>query len=124
MPPTETREIPLRDLVRWAGDKTGTCHGCGRGIVWAITVAGPNGRGGKAMPLDPAEDLAGNVAVTVVTVGRLAARVLMKDESADRPLEFLAQTHFATCPVGAHPVMPVPVLNRATKPRRRRGARR
>ena len=41
------RELPAEAIART------TCDSCGRPIVWAITVAGPNGRGGKLMPLDP-----------------------------------------------------------------------
>ena len=73
------------------------CRRCRQPIVWAITVAGPNGRGGKGMPLDPLEDLTGNVAVLPVPGGRLTARVLGRDEHVDRPVEYSAMPHFATC---------------------------
>ncbi|MFC6343903.1 hypothetical protein ACFP8W_18100, partial [Nocardioides hankookensis] len=55
------------------------------------------GRGGRAMPLDPVEDLAGNVAVQPGHAGRLVARVLKKDEVVDRPVQYVAMPHFATC---------------------------
>jgi hypothetical protein len=97
----DLRPIPASDL-----SPAGTCDGCGRPIVWAITVAGPNGRGGKAMPLDPLEDLAGNVAVRPAHGRRLVARVLAKGERVERPQEYSAMTHFASCPVGAHPAPP------------------
>lgn len=74
-----------------------TCERCRAEIVWAVTVAGPNGPGGKATPLDPTEDPRGNVAVNPVAAGRLLARVLGKDEHHDPPIEFLAMPHFATC---------------------------
>lgn len=65
--------------------------------MWAVTLAGPNGPGGKAMPLDPHEDPAGNTAVRPGHGGRLLARVLQKDEQALTPVELLAMPHFATC---------------------------
>lgn len=97
------------------------CEGCLRDIVWAMTVAGPNGPGGKLMPLDPVEDLAGNVVVTQPAArGRLLARVLCKDERAERPMEYLAMTHFASCPTGTRPVPPEHGLEPPPRPRRRR----
>ncbi len=89
--PTDTgRRLP-GDIV--------TCESCGAPIVWAVTVAGPNGRGGKAMPLNPREDLGyGNTAVRPGHAGRLLARVLFKDETHDAPGEYLAVPHAATCP--------------------------
>lgn len=79
------------------------CERCRATIVWAKTMAGPNGPGGKAMPLDLHEDPAGNVAVTPTTHGRLHARVLMKDERHVPPVEFLAMPHFATCGASQRP---------------------
>lgn len=76
------------------------CDRCGARIVWARTVAGPNGRGGRAMPLDEYESPRGNVAVQPVTANVLRARVLGKDEHHSPPVEFLAMPHFATCRVG------------------------
>lgn len=82
------------------------CEDCRAPIVWAVTVAGPNGPGGKAMPLNAREDLAyGNTAAWSLTRGRVLARVLTKDEQHDAPLEYLAVPHFATCPLylrGSH----------------------
>lgn len=102
-----------------------TCDGCGRHIVWAVTVAGPNGRGGKLMPLDPTEDLTGNVVVTQPAArGRLLARVLCKDETVDRPGEYSAMPHFATCPARTRPALPPNVIDLAERRRRRRGRRR
>lgn len=103
------------------------CHGCGRLVVWATTVAGPNGPGGKLQPFDPREDLAGNVAITQpVARGRLLARALHKDEQVERPLEYSGMTHFATCPVKARPAPPMTLLEHQTKhlTRRRTGGRR
>lgn len=78
--------------------RSSTCQRCGSTIVWARTVAGEGGRGGKAMPLDPLEDLDGNVAVRAVDDrGGLVARVLKKDEYRDRTTEYLAMPHAATC---------------------------
>ncbi len=100
-----------------------TCDGCRRPIVWAITVAGPNGRGGKMMPLDPREDLDGNVAVVQAPGGRLTARVLSKDEGVDRPLEYAGMTHFATCPTRTKPELPAEIVNLQEERRRRCGRR-
>lgn len=111
----ELRPIPTSDL-----SPAGVCEGCGRDIVWTITVAGPNGRGGKAMPVDPLEDLAGNVAVRPTHGRRLTSRVLARDELVDRPQEYSAMTHFASCPAGAHPSPP----ERSTKLPPRRNHRR
>lgn len=118
-------ETPTRDLPPAAA--TTSCEGCQRPIVWAKTVAGPNGPGGRWMPLDPHEDLAGNVAVTMVHRGRIRARVLQRDETVDRPAEHQAQTHYATCPARCHPRVPAEleelVPAPARKARRRRGHR-
>lgn len=76
----------------------GRCRHCGAVIVWAVTAARDTGPGGRAMPLDPIEDLAGNVAVQPGHAGRLIARVLKGDEQADRPVQLQAMPHFATCP--------------------------
>lgn len=116
-------EPGLRDLAQTGAIVT-TCHGCRRRIVWARTMAGPNGPGGKYMPLDPYEDPAGNVAVVRAHHGQLRARVLMKDETADRPAEYIANTHFATCPTGTRPELPPTALDIQPTRRRRRGPRR
>lgn len=73
------------------------CVRCGRPIVWARTVAGPNGPGGKSQPFDPFEDLAGNVAVYPGRRGQLFARALFRDEAVDRPIEYSGMPHAATC---------------------------
>lgn len=86
-----------REVRRLPGP-LGRCNSCGGHIVWAATAARDTGRGGKAMPLDPVEDLAGNVAVQAGHGGRLVARVLKKDEQVDRPVQYVAMPHFATCP--------------------------
>lgn len=75
------------------------CSRCRQPIVFARTMATESGRGGKAMPLDPYPNPAGNVAVRDTGRGRLVARVLGKDESHDRHVEVLAMPHFATCGV-------------------------
>lgn len=113
----DPRPLPATPIAR------SICGGCRRPIVWAITVAGPNGRGGKAMPLDPLEDLAGNVAVSVPHIGRLLARVLAKDEAVDRPLEYAGMPHFATCPARHKPEIPASVIDLKEHRRRRRGRR-
>jgi hypothetical protein len=107
-----------------AGRATTRCDGCSRDIVWAITVAGQNGRGGKLMPLDPVEVLDGNVAVTNPHRGVLLARVLARDESVSRPVEYAAVAHFATCPVRAHPTLPADVVDLDDQRRKRKGRRR
>lgn len=110
---------PARQLP--ASNVTSFCHGCGAQLLWAYTVAGPNGPGGKLMPLDPLESLAsGNVAVTAPRRGRLNARVLAHDEYVDRPAEYAASTHFATCPAGAHPTPPPMPQDDRPRSRRRR----
>ena len=80
---------------------TTLCDRCIRPIVWAVTVAGPNGPGGKSQPFDPYEDLAGNVALSPAHRGRLLARALFKDEHVDRPVEYCGMPHAATC-AGGH----------------------
>lgn len=77
--------------------RVGVCRVCRAPIVWAVTSAGPNGRGGKPMPLDAAPNDAGNVAVRAALAGRLVARVLGRDENHDPVLELRAMPHFATC---------------------------
>lgn len=87
-PPGSTRRLPAPAQA---------CERCGAQIVWARTMAGPNGAGGKAMPLDQHENPRGNVAVLPGVVGQLRARVLGKDEHHAPPVEYLAMPHFATC---------------------------
>lgn len=74
-------------------------------MVWARTLATESGRGGKAMPLDPVENPAGNVAARALSSsGQLVARVLCKDETHDVTTEIRAMPHAATCsPPPAHP---------------------
>jgi hypothetical protein len=112
----EPRQLPGGTATR--------CDGCASPIVWAITVAGPNGRGGKLMPLDPIEVLDGNVAVTNPHRGKLLARVLARDESVSRPVEYAAVAHFATCPMRAHPSLPQDVIDLQEQRRKRKGRRR
>lgn len=90
-------DVALRPLP--APAPRSTCEGCGATIVWAITTAGPNGPGGKKIPLNADEDPAGSYGVTHPRRGHLVARALTRDEQADRPGEYLAMPHFATCPV-------------------------
>lgn len=94
--------MPVLDVARRAlpAAPSSPCLRCGLHVVWAVTVAGPNGPGGKLMPLDPIEDLDGNVSVTAPTRGRILARVLQRDETVDRPIEWSAMPHFATCLAG------------------------
>lgn len=77
--------------------------------------------GGKLMPLDVVEDPRGNVAVTHPHRGTIYARVLHKGEDVDRPLEWRAMPHFATC--RTHPAPPQNVIDlaeqRAKRKRRR-----
>jgi hypothetical protein len=117
-------EIDLRPLP----GTTSVCQLCKRTIVWATTVAGPNGPGGKSQPFDPVEDPKGNVALFPRGQGRLLARALQHGEDADRPLEYLGMPHAATCaraPVTAG--APAPDMGNVVDfaaARRRRGARR
>lgn len=101
------------------------CGRCKRPIVWAVTLAGANGPGGKAMPLDPLEAADGNTAVRT-TGSRLVARVLGKDETHDSSTELLAMPHFATCPGSPekpNPRLPDNVLDLEAARHRRTGAR-
>lgn len=118
-------DTPLRQLPA-EPTSTSTCDGCGRPIVWAVTVASPTGRGGKLMPLDPAEDLAGNVAVTQPAArGLLHARSLFKDERVDRPSEHAGMPHFATCGRRGHqPRPPWQLVELMTAGRQQRSRRR
>lgn len=103
------------------------CEGCGTHVVWAITVAGPNGRGGKLIALNPHEDLRGSYAVTALQPGRgrLLARCLTKDEAFDRPFEYAAMPHVATCVTRSRPELPANVIDlQQQRSRRRRGRRR
>lgn len=112
---TVARKIPGR---------ASSCGHCQAPIVWARTLATESGAGGKAMPLDPLEDLAGNVAVRPVNDrGGLVARVLRKDETHDTFAELRAMPHAATCtpPDPPLPVEPSPnVVDFATARARRR----
>lgn len=110
------RQLPGRRAV---------CGRCKRPIVWAVTMAGPNGPGGKAMPLDPLEAADGNTAVRP-SGSRLVARVLHKDETHDAQVELLAMPHFATCPGSPekpNPRLPENVLDLEAARNRRTGAR-
>lgn len=73
------------------------CNRCKAPIMWARTVAGENGPGGKAIPIDPDPNPAGNVAVRPQRRGELLARVLTKGEDHDHQTEVRAMPHFATC---------------------------
>lgn len=84
-----------------------TCRTCQKEIVFAQTIAGENGPGGKFMPLDPVESPDGNTAVRAGHRGMVFARVLKKDETHEPPVEYLAMPHFATC-TGEEPLFEVP----------------
>ena len=73
------------------------CQLCKQPIVWARTVAGPNGPGGKSQPFDPFENPDGNVAIIPRAQGRLLARALHKDETHDLTTEYRGMPHAATC---------------------------
>lgn len=100
------------------------CEGCRELVVWARTTAGENGRGGKLMPLDPFENPAGNVAVTNPHRGVLYARALHKGETVERPLEWRAMPHFATCYTRTKPEVPQNVIDLAEAKRKRKARRR
>lgn len=125
-----TAVAPVMDVARRALPEApaSACRVCGLEVVWAVTLAGPNGRGGKLMPLDPIEDLDGNVAVTFRVRGRLLARVLQRDERVDRPIEFAAMPHFATCLGGSRGTeaigLPADVVALEEERAKRRGRRR
>jgi hypothetical protein len=64
---------------------------CQRPIVWALM---PNGH---ALPLDPGEDPAGHIAVSLDRDGELLGRFLGRDRTLE-PGETLAKSHKLTCP--------------------------
>lgn len=99
------------------------CQLCGQRIVWAVTVAGPNGPGGKAQPFDPVEHVDGNVALTPRGRGRLLARALHHGETVDVPLEYRGMPHAATCakkPAAVQVKMPENVVDLAAARRKLR----
>lgn len=103
-----------------------TCQLCRRHIVWATTVAGPNGPGGKSQAFDPYESTDGRVAIVPRGGGRLWARALHKDESHDLLTELLGMPHVATC-ARPDPVPQTPLPGNVADLgafRRRKGARR
>lgn len=118
----ELRDPPARPLPE-ASTRGSQCEGCRAPIVWARTLAGANGRGGKLMPLDVVEDPRGNVAVSNPHRDVLYARVLTKGEVVDRPVDFVAMPHFATCRTRSRPEPPQNVIDLA-EARRKRKARR
>lgn len=73
------------------------CQLCKQPIVWARTMAGPNGPGGKSQPFDPYENPDGNVAIIPRAQGRLLARALGKDDGLDEHAEYRGMPHAATC---------------------------
>ncbi len=110
--------------VRSIPGTASTCQLCKRPIVWATTVAGPNGPGGKSQPFDPYEAPDGNVAVYPAPGHRLRARALHKGEDPATPFEFRAMPHAATCakaPTGANPRLPAEVVDLAAHRARRAG---
>lgn len=114
------RVPPVNQPRRLPGTSS-TCQLCKRPIVWATTVAGPNGPGGKSQPFDPVEDPDGNVAIRPAARGRLLARALGKDDTVDRGIEYQAMPHAATCaraPATA-PVLPAGVIDLAAARARR-----
>jgi hypothetical protein len=100
------------------------CQRCRQPIVWATTLAGPNGPGGKSQPFDQFEDPAGNVAVRETGLGRLVARALGKDDALDQTTELRAMPHAATCarPEPRAAVLPAGVVDLAAA-RARKGRR-
>ena len=96
----------MTDLRALPPATTSTCEGCGHTVAWAVTLAGPNGPGGKRLAVDLVEDLHGSYAVTAPHLGRLVARALTKDEQVDRPHEYAAMPHVASCPTRTRPTFP------------------
>lgn len=84
------------------------CRSCDAAIVFATTVAGPNGPGGKWQPLNPLEDPEGRVAVRPTVIGRAVARTLHRDETHDEFAEMLAMPHAATCQPKIAGTSPIP----------------
>lgn len=84
------------------------CRSCGATILFARTLPGKVGRGGKLIPLNPVEDPVGNVAVRNTGDqyrAALVARVLADDDALDTVTEYRAMPHAATC----QPRLPVDV---------------
>jgi hypothetical protein len=86
-------ETPLRRIP----GPVDTCEFCQEPIIWAVTVAGPNGPGGKAQPFNHFEHVDGRVALLPITRDRITARALHKDEDVDPPREYRGMPHVATC---------------------------
>lgn len=93
-------ETPLRRIP----GPVDTCEFCGEPIVWAITVAGPNGPGGKAQPFNHFEHVDARVALIPGHGSRPVARALHKDEDVVTPIEYRGMPHVATCRgrIGGH----------------------
>lgn len=73
------------------------CRSCGQPMRWVTTAAT-----GKAMPLDPEPDPAGNVVLSSDLLGGASAQVLGAGEAfgARERGETLYMAHHATCPQG------------------------
>lgn len=91
------------------------CGKCPAHFVWAATEAG------RAMPVDLAPDVAGNVAVHVDGSGRIRARIVSA-ELPVQPWERLHLPHFATCGALAKP--PAQRIDNVVPLYRKRAARR
>lgn len=73
------------------------CRSCGDPLLWVTTAAT-----GKAMPLNPEPDPAGNVVLADDLLGGASAQVLGPGEAwgARERGEDLYMPHHATCPQG------------------------
>lgn len=70
-----------------------TCDDCGRRVLYALTT-----KHRKVIPLDPAEDPAGNQAVSIKEA-IYWTRQLSNDRPNAEEREVLRQPHVASCPV-------------------------
>jgi hypothetical protein len=69
------------------------CRSCGAEMCWATTAVG------KAMPLNPHPDPAGNVRLTTIagqTVAQVVGATIDLLDPTDDGVRYIA--HFATCP--------------------------
>jgi hypothetical protein len=84
-----------------------TCPNCRQPVVWATTVGGPRGPGGKLMAFEPVESPLGRAAVKPDSQhrpSRLFARMLDPDEDPFYELgEYQGLPHSAVCSANRRP---------------------
>jgi hypothetical protein len=95
--PQPPQHVPASDFT--------VCNRCGQAVVWTVTAAGAR------QPVDPAENLAGNVAVYADATGRYRSRAITRERPTLEHAEWRAMPHAATC------TAPAPRGRRAAGPR-------